>query len=75
MSFDNPTLRCRNCKYWWPSPLENLAETQQADKYLRQHAIRGQCRRHAPPPGVDLEWTFVRADDWCGEHRHFNAGD
>jgi hypothetical protein len=65
MTYENSSLRCRNCKFWWP-----LAD-KQPDTNLRQHASRGQCGRHAPPPvSADQEWAIVRSDDWCGEHSH-----
>jgi hypothetical protein len=39
--------------------------------HLREHAKRGQCRRHAPPPvSAEQEWAVVQKDDWCGEHSH-----
>jgi hypothetical protein len=65
MSYENSSLRCRNCKFWWP------LSDDQPDTHLRQHAKRGQCRRHAPPPvSADQEWAIVKNDDWCGEHSH-----
>jgi len=65
MTYENSSLRCRNCKFWWP-----LGDNQ-SDPHLRQHATRGQCRRHAPPPvSADQEWAIVHSDDWCGEHSH-----
>jgi hypothetical protein len=68
MTYENSSLRCRNCKFWWP-----LADGQ-PDKHLREHAMRGQCRRHAPPPvAADQEWAFVQSDDWCGEHLHVSS--
>jgi hypothetical protein len=65
MSYEQTSLRCRNCRFWWPIsdglPLE----------HLRQHATRGQCRRHAPPPvSSEQEWAIVQKTDWCGEHSH-----
>jgi len=67
MSFENKHLRCRNCKYWWPTGDPH-------DEHLREHAMRGQCRRHAPPPvAADQEWAFTQHDDWCGEHSHVMA--
>jgi hypothetical protein len=65
MSYENKALRCRNCRFWWPLA-DGLPETN-----LRQHAKRGQCRRHAPPPvSSEIEWAFVQTTDWCGEHSH-----
>jgi len=65
MTYENPNLRCRNCKFWWPLPDERPVE------HLRQYATRGQCRRHAPPAGgSDQDWAVVKPDDWCGEHTH-----
>lgn len=68
MTYENKSLRCFNCKFWWPLqddwPLE----------HLREHATRGQCRRHAPPPvSADQEWAIVQRNDWCGEHSHVGA--
>jgi len=43
-------------------------------QHLREHAKRGQCRRHAPPPvAAEQEWAIVQAADWCGEHSHVLA--
>ena len=70
MSYENTGLRCRNCKFWWP-----LVVTDSPDTHLRQHAKRGQCRRHAPPAmaAADQEWAIVKSDDWCGEHLHVST--
>ena len=71
MTYENTGLRCRNCKFWWP-----IGENQQdqPDPHWRQHAMRGQCRRHAPPPrAADDEWAIVHSGDWCGEHSHIMA--
>jgi hypothetical protein len=68
MTYENTTLRCRNCKYWWP-----LQGAEQVE-HLREHAARGQCRRHAPPPvAADQEWAIVNSSDWCGEHAHVSS--
>jgi hypothetical protein len=64
MTYENTTLRCRNCKFWWP-----LRADERPVEHLRQHATRGQCRRHAPV-SADQQWAIVEADDWCGEHAH-----
>ena len=65
MSYENKSLRCRNCRFWWP-----LQDDLPLDS-LRRHAKRGQCRRHAPPPvSAEQEWDIVQAADWCGEHSH-----
>jgi hypothetical protein len=65
MTYENHSLRCWNCKFWWPLPDEK------APDHLRQHAQRGQCRRHAPPPmAADQAWAIVTRDEWCGEHVH-----
>ena len=68
MTYENSNLRCRNCTFWWP-----LADDK-PEKHLREHAKRGQCRRHAPPAmaAADQEWAIVHNDDWCGEHAHIN---
>ncbi len=44
MTFENKNLRCRGCRFWWPTG-EGAA-----NEPLRERAILGQCRRHAPPP-------------------------
>jgi len=70
--FENTNLRCRNCKYWWPT-----AEGGNAPN--REHAVFGQCRCNAPPALiVDLpdhkarypSWAVTKRDDWCGQHVH-----
>jgi len=69
MSYEQTSLRCRNCRFWWP-----LEEPDQHFVHLREHAVRGQCRRHAPPPmHLEQAWAIVQYDDWCGEHSHVNA--
>jgi hypothetical protein len=66
MTYENTTLRCRNCRFWWP-----LQDDLPQQQHLREHAKRGQCRRHAPPPvAAEQEWAIVQATDWCGEHSH-----
>jgi hypothetical protein len=68
MSYENTTLRCRNNKFWWPMQDDLAIER------LRQHAKRGQCRRHPPPPvGADQEWAIVQSTDRCGEHVHVSS--
>jgi hypothetical protein len=66
MSYEQTSLRCRNCRFWWP------LEDGHPDPHLREHAKRGQCRRHPPPGGISVEqeWAVVHATDWCGEHSH-----
>jgi hypothetical protein len=72
MSFETATLRCRNCKFWWP-----LADGDHPAN--RQRSPRGACRRYAPPAllkesGVATEqypsWAITLKEDWCGEHLH-----
>ena len=66
MTYENTGLRCRNCRFWWP-----MQGVDQKIEHLREHAERGECRRHAPPPvSADLEWAIVKKTDWCGEHAH-----
>lgn len=66
MSYENTSLRCRNCRFWWPQQEEGAPVV-----HLREHAKRGQCRRHAPPPGSsEQEWAIVQKSDWYGEHSH-----
>jgi hypothetical protein len=66
MTYENTTLRCRNCRFWWP-----LQDDLPQQQHLREHAKRGQCRRYAPPPvSAEQEWAVVQATDWCGEHSH-----
>ena len=68
MTYENKSLRCFNCKFWWPLQDDHPPE------HLRDHAGRGQCRRHAPPPvSADQEWAIVQRNDWCGEHSHVGA--
>jgi hypothetical protein len=68
MSYENANLRCRNCKFWWPTADSH------PDPHLRLHATHGQCRRHAPlPTAAEREWAIVHSDDWCGEHLHVSA--
>ena len=76
MSFDNKSLRCRNCRFWWP-----IAEGAQAAS--REHTARGQCRRHAPLAAASEGertaplrpvWAVVLAEEWCGDHVHVGAG-
>jgi hypothetical protein len=73
MSFENKNLRCRNCRFWWPTADVDGQEP------VRARAIIGVCRRHAPPALVgDLPdrarhypaWASTKRDDWCGEHQH-----
>jgi hypothetical protein len=72
MSWENKNLRCRDCRFWWPT-----AET--AQEPIRAKSVFGQCRRHAPPALLsDLPdrqhhypvWAATKRDDWCGEHSH-----
>jgi hypothetical protein len=67
MSYENKSLRCHNCKFWWP-----VGDTRDGkDEHLREHAVRGQCRRHPPPVvAAGQEWAFTQREDWCGEHSH-----
>jgi len=66
MTYENTGLRCRNCRFWWP-----MQGADEKIEHLREHAERGECRRHAPPPvSADLEWAIVKKTDWCGEHAH-----
>ena len=68
MTYENKSLRCFNCKFWWP------LQDDQPLEHLREHAKRGQCRRHAPPPvAAEQEWAIVQRNDWCGEHSHVGA--
>lgn len=68
MSFENKSLRCRNCKFWWPLPDKH------EDEFARAHATRGECRRHAPAPvSAGQEWAITHDQDWCGEHLHAMA--
>jgi len=73
MSWENKNLRCRDCKFWWPT-----AEAA-GHEPSRDRSILGQCRRHAPPAMFnDLpdharhypSWATTKRDDWCGEHQH-----
>jgi hypothetical protein len=73
MTFENKNMRCRSCRFWWPTPEGTDHEPH------RERSILGQCRRHAPPAVVaDLpdhgrhypSWTTTKRDDWCGEHQH-----
>jgi hypothetical protein len=73
MSWENKNLRCRDCKYWWPT-VEGTG-----NEPSRERSIMGQCRRHAPPPSIlDLPdhgkrypgWATTKRDDWCGDHAH-----
>lgn len=64
--YEDTNLRCRNCRFWWP-----LADDTPLT-HLREHAARGQCRRHPPPPAADMLWAVVQRDDWCGEHAHIS---
>lgn len=73
MSWDNKNLRCRDCKFWWPTAEAAGGEPS------RERSILGQCRRHAPPTLLaDLpdharhypSWATTKRDDWCGEHMH-----
>jgi hypothetical protein len=73
MSFENKNLRCRGCRFWWPT-----AEGTGNEPH-RERSILGQCRRYAPPAQVaDLpdhgrhypSWPTTKRDDWCGEHQH-----
>ncbi|HVY20125.1 MAG TPA: hypothetical protein VHA70_08615 [Bauldia sp.] len=75
MSFDTPSLRCRECKFWWPLPHGGVVAS-------REKSVRGQCRRYAPPayligssePDVGNirrpMWAVVAKEDWCGEFIH-----
>jgi hypothetical protein len=68
MTYEQTALRCRNCKFWWPM------DEGQPTEHLRDHAKRGQCRRHAPPAvSAELEWAIVKSSDWCGEHVHVSV--
>jgi hypothetical protein len=68
MSYENKNLRCRNCRFWWPMVEER------ADQHPREHATRGQCRRHAPQPvAIEPIWAITQSSEWCGEHSHVNA--
>jgi len=76
MSFDNKSLRCRNCKFWWPVAKEGAV-------VLRERSKEGQCRRHAPPAitqqdedrgPIFASWMVTLSDDWCGEHVHVGSG-
>jgi hypothetical protein len=73
MSFDNKNLRCRDCKFWWPTAEAAGGEPS------RERLIFGQCRRYAPPTQIfDLPdhgkrypgWATTKRDDWCGDHQH-----
>ncbi len=73
MSFENKNLRCRDCKFWWPT-----AEAT-GNEPSRDRSILGHCRRRAPPVTfADLPdharrypaWVTTKRDDWCGEHEH-----
>ncbi len=80
MSFDTQSLRCRECRFWWP--LAHAGAIAGRDK-----SVRGQCRRYAPPVHLaganDSEvamvrkpaWAVTGKDDWCGEfvHREYKA--
>jgi hypothetical protein len=73
MTYENKNLRCRNCRFWWPTAEATDHEPS------RERSILGQCRRFAPPAAVaDLPdhgrhypaWVTTKRDDWCGEHQH-----
>jgi len=70
--FENANLRCRNCRFWWPTAEAGVGAT-------RERAGFGQCRCQAPPAllsdSPDHEprfaaWASTRRDDWCGSHMH-----
>ena len=42
MSWENKNLRCRDCKFWWPTAEGAGGEPS------RERSLLGQCRRHAP---------------------------
>ncbi len=75
MSFDTQTLRCRECKFWWPMAHAGAPAS-------REHSLRGHCRRYAPPvhllgasdpdiAGVRKPaWAITSKDDWCGDFVH-----
>jgi hypothetical protein len=73
MTFENKNMRCRTCRFWWPTGEGAGSEP------AREGSILGQCRCHAPPAQVvDLpdhgkhypSWATTKRDDWCGEHQH-----
>lgn len=73
MTWDNKNLRCRDCRFWWPTAEGTGNEPS------RERSLLGQCRRHAPPALVADQsdhvrhspaWVSVKRDDWCGEHQH-----
>jgi hypothetical protein len=73
MTFENKNMRCRSCRFWWPT-----AEVTDHEPH-RERSILGQCRRHAPPAHItDLpdhgrhypSWATTTREDWCGEHQH-----
>jgi hypothetical protein len=73
MSWENKNLRCRDCKFWWPTAEGATSEPS------RERSILGQCRRYAPPTLIgDLPdharrypaWATTKRDDWCGDHQH-----
>jgi hypothetical protein len=73
MTFENINLRCKDCRFWWPT-----AEGTGHDP-SRDRSLLGQCRRRSPPaasvdkPDYDRHypsWATTKREDWCGEHEH-----
>jgi hypothetical protein len=73
MTFENKNMRCRTCRFWWPT-----AEAA-GNEAIRERSILGQCRRFAPPAQVaELpdhgrhypSWATTKRDEWCGDHQH-----
>ena len=73
--FENRNLRCRNCRFWWPT-------AEAAGGVDREHAIFGQCRCEAPVALINdlpdhkvryTSWAATKRDDWCGRHMHVTS--
>lgn len=75
MAFENKSLRCHDCKFWWP-----ISESDREP--MRSSAIYGQCRHNAPPSAMEdspelktryAVWAATTRDDWCGAHERLQS--